>query len=378
MEQIVNDEFVIRPFQEKDLPLFKQLIKTSWNENHVLLKSEELMMWQYRGFGSKEGMHFPSLFDSQGNMIGFRGVFPVEINIPQSDVVKTMTMAVGSLYLVIPEHRGKKLGLALQQFTQQYYGNYMAIGSNLGTSAPIYKKSGYLMLDQMNRYLVPFDSNYEKLLVEENKDFEKYIWNGDCEGAMPVNMSSTELSSIWNSSPCSKMLSINKTESFWEWRYLNHPVYKYYFFGGKEKGGLIVGRICGFYDNQGKLLDWKLFRILEIIPSEDFSSLSNDSSKLCILLKQVLKWAKSQGCFGTETYMTSKRFNDLLTNCGMALLSDENQELNIISNYEPITKSPKLTNVSIYLGEENTVNDFDGIYMSLADSDQDRPNIIEK
>lgn len=334
------------------------------------------MKWQYHGFGPNAGMHFPVMFDTQGKMVGFRGVYPVEINIPQKEGVKTTSLSIGSLYLVIPELRGKKLGLALQQFTQDYYGGYMAIGSNLGTSAPIYRKSGYLMLDQMHRYLVPFSEGYESLLMEPNNGYKNCFWRELAEEVKPESISPAELEAIWNNSPCSQLLSINKSKSFWEWRYLTHPVYKYYLFGGKDKGGAIVGRICHFYDEQGMLMDTTLFRILEVVPMENFSSIGGSSSKISILLKGALQWAKNQGCVGAEAYMTSMRFDGLLKNCGLYLLSEENKGLNIISNYEPITKSQKLTNVSIFVVGEQITDNFNDVYMSLADSDQDRPNIV--
>ena len=333
------------------------------------------MRWQYQGFGADAGMHFPVLFDKDGRMIGFRGVFPVEVNVPTKTGIVTTSMAVGSLYLVIPEFRGQKLGLALQQFTQDCYRNYLAIGSNLGTSAPIYRKSGYFMLDQMRRVLVPFNDNYSSLLIEPNDSFKKFLWKDDGNDILETKLSSKDLASVWNNSTLSKMLSINKTEQFWEWRYLNHPNYKYFVFGSMEEGGIMVGRICHFYNDDGVMTNTTLFRILEIIPSDDLSCSNECMLKLCNLIKNVLHWAKTKGCVGAEMYTTSNIFDTVLKKSGMALCA-ENSCMNIISNYEPMTTSPKLTNVSIYLGEDNVVEDFNSVYISLADSDQDRPNIV--
>lgn len=377
MEKIINEEFLLRQFQPSDLPAFKELIKTTWNENHIFLKSERLMLWQYQGYGSHSGMHFPVLFNREGKLIGFRGVFPVEVNIPSDDGVKTKTMAVGALYLVTPEYRGKKLGLALQQFTQECYGNYLAIGSNFGTSAPIYKKSNYLMLERMHRYVAPFDNNYADLLLDSNTNLQEYFVTSNCQEETDAPLSASELEEIWKLSPCSKMLSINKSEAYWNWRYINHPIYKYYFFGGPDKGGLIVGRICNTYNDSLKKLKASVFRILEIIPSSLDNNQDFDTPLLRKLFKGVMKWAANRGCSGIETYMTSTKFNTLLSACGLYKIIESNNVLDIISNYEPITKSPKLTNVSIFLGGANSITDFESAYISLADSDQDRPNIIE-
>lgn len=370
MEKIINNEYLIRPFEESDMPEFKELLRTSWNENHIFFKSEELLRWQYNGCGKQSGMHFPVLFNRDGRMIGFRGAYPAEINIPYNNKVVTSSIAIGALYLVIPEYRGKKLGLALQQFTQEYYGNYMAIGSNLGTSAPIYRKSNYLMLEQMHRYVTFLNmdakvlclSNYTPYLTDKKSNYNK---------AEAVDISPKEMEVIWKESPCSEMLSINKSEDYWNWRYYKHPIYKYVFFGGKDNGGVIVGRICNLYKDKNRQIDPTIFRIIEIIPDHN----SFCSSKLSELMIGVINWARLKGCCMIETYMTTNIFSNLLVNCGFRLLSAEESKM-IVSNYEPMSESHKLTNVSIYIGCENDCKSFDTIYLSIADSDQDRPNLI--
>ena len=198
MEKVINEEFLIRQFEESDLPEFKELLKTSWNENHIFLKSVELMLWQYKGYGRNSGMHFPTLFDKEGKMIGFRGVYPAEINIPSEGRIKREGLAIGALYLVKPEYRGKKLGLALQQFTQECYGNYLAIGSNLGTSAPIYRKSNYLMMDGMHRYIAPLNKKFSTLLVDKEYNVSFWLNTANKPQANDVNISSSELEDAFN------------------------------------------------------------------------------------------------------------------------------------------------------------------------------------
>ena len=166
------------------------------------------------------------------------------------------------------------------------------------------------------------------------------------------------------------MLSINKSEGFWNWRYKKHPIYKYFFFGGKNEGGIIVGRICNLYDDNFNKKDSTVFRILEIIPEGDTFC----SEKLSELLTGVTQWADNHDCCMVETYLTTERFAKLLSGNGYTQLSLEDSK-KIVSNYEPMATSSKLTNVSLYLGGSE-YTDFDSIYLSLADSDQDRPNIV--
>ena len=131
-----------------------------------------------------------------------------------------------------------------------------------------------------------------------------------------------------------------------------------------------MGRICNLYDDNLNKKEYTIFRILEIIPEGD----GFISEKLSNLLKGVVQWADNHGCCMVETYLTTERYAKLLNGSGFTQLSLEESK-RLVSNYEPMATSPKLTNVSLYLGGSEYA-DFDSVYISLADSDQDRPNIV--
>lgn len=374
-----ENNFHIKQFEPKYMSSFKNLIREYWNEKHILLKSDELLLWQYQGFGALKGMNFPLLFDGD-RLIGFRGVVPIEIQIPKDNEFVYETSGVASLFLVIPEYRGLKLGLKLQNYTTEYYKGFLAIASNLKTSAPIYKKSGYNILDKMFRYIKPLTNEYNNLLLSQNNSDEikddldsQYI-----ENPIPFNLS--EFSEIWKKSTRGKsILALNKNEDFWEWRFNKSPVYDYYYFGGLNSGGLIVARISDIYDENKNKLDIKILRILEIIPEDssvwDYSS----NTRLNKLIEGVLAWGKMKGCCGAEFYTTTKRLeNTLLSSSFLEVnYNDANKDIDIISYFEPASISPRLSNVNYLINSSKKVDvDFDDVYFSLSDADQDRPNIL--
>lgn len=377
----MTDNFSIRLFTEAEMSEFKVLIEKSWNSEHIFLKSDRLLRWQYEGYGKYKGMQFPVLFDGD-KMIGFRGIFPSEIRIPDGSSFKVESVGVASMYLVIPEYRGQKLGLALQQYTTQYYKNYFVIASNLKTSAPIYRKNGYLMLDQMLRYIIPLHENYNTILVNTD-DKQRYLTDIKKEyyhTEVPVSISSSKLEEFWNMSLGNKqILAINKTRAFWEWRFINHPVYRYLFFGGTDKGGIVVARVCNLYNDDGTLRKNKVFRILELIPENSDVWDGNYSAKLSDLLIGVLSWAQQAGCSAAEFYTTTHRFEKTLSYIGMKEINEKatNSYLDCISYFEPCSSTPRLSNVSLYLSSYNGEKNFDFTYFTLSDADQDRPNIIE-
>ena len=130
-------KYKVKSFDCTMIEQFDKLLYDSWNENHIFLKIPELKLWQYQGYGKVSGMAFPVLFDNN-LLIGFRGVCPQELRYIQDGRIVIDTIAIASLFLVRPEYRGQKLGLLLLQKTLEKYGNFMAIASNLKTSAPIF------------------------------------------------------------------------------------------------------------------------------------------------------------------------------------------------------------------------------------------------
>lgn len=374
----MNSQFTIRPFQESDKSEFVALIRNYWNANHVFLQSPELLWWQYEGYGCRKGVHFPVLF-AGNRMIGFRGFFPAEVRIPIHGMAHVESIMVAALFLVIPEYQKQKLGLALQQYAMQHERNFVAIASNLRTSAPMHRKSGYLMRDQMLRYVTPLCDAYVKLMLVPNQRYKHYLLNGDMHDIAPVRMTAAELETFWiDSLQGCDIVCLNKSRDFWQWRFLDHPIYHYLFFGGINQGGVIVARVCDLYDAQQKREE-KVFRILELIPED--SSVWNGGvcdEKLVQLLHATLRWAQRNGCVGAEFYVTTHRFSAVLEKAGMKEVNEtpENRWLNIVSYFEPVASNERLSNVSLCLSGHQEPLDFENVYFSLSDADQDRPNIV--
>lgn len=375
---ILDEQFIIRPYEKKYEDDFMDLIKKNWNSNHIFLKSKALFEWQYQGYGKFQGLGFPLLFH-ENRLIGFRGLYPSELRIQLNDKIIIKPIMVGSLYLVIPEYRGRKLGLALQQYTMEKFDSYFAIASNLKTSAPIYKKYGYHMMDHMLRYLIPLDEIFSNLLIEKNTRYLNCMFHKNGNIEYPTEIDAIDLEYFWeNSIKANNILCINKSQAFWNWRYKKNPIYKYLFFGGINKGGIIVGRICDLYDNNNNLMKEKIFRILEIIPEDCNVWNGVISSSLIELLEGVLSWAKKNDCCGAEFYTSTHRFESILKNVGMCEVNEceYNKDLVIYSYFEPVTIGERLSNLNLYLGDYKDTLNFDDTNFSLSDADQDRPNII--
>lgn len=372
----MEEEFKIVPFEEKYFQQLKGLIRDGWNPNHILQKSDELLRWQYTGFGQMGGMKVPLLFHGD-KLIGFRLMIPIELMLSDNEGNhKVIPSAVSTLYFVDANYRGLKLGLKLQLYTIEHYGGYFSIASNTQTSAPIYKKSGAKMLETMNRYFRPLTHDISTLII--NDCGKEWVFMDSRKIATPHTITAYELAKAWTKSVEGKNItSLNKSKEFFQWRYIDSPIYKYVFFGSETEGGYIVGRICDLFDGKKQKTSKKVFRILELIPSKQTVWDGQADAKLSSLLDGVCGWAKEQKCIAAEFYMSSSRFGKVMCEAGFEEINKaEPLASSVMSYFEPCDTGHRLSNVFVQSTQVADDFDFENSYFTLSDADQDRPNII--
>ena len=372
----MKDEFKIVPFEEKYFHQLKNLIRDGWNSNHILQKSDDLLRWQYTGFGQMSGMKVPLLFHDD-KLIGFRLMIPIELMLSDHEGNhKVIPSAVSTLYFVDANYRGMKLGLKLQLYTIEHFGGYFSIASNTKTSAPIYKKSGAKMLETMYRYFRPLTQDISALIVS---DCGKEWCIKDIKSIVPPHaITAKELADAWRNTVEGKNItSLNKSEDFFQWRYFDSPIYKYAIFGGKEYGGYIVGRVCNLFDANKQKTGKKVFRILELIPNNQSVWFGHNDAKLSSLIDGVCGWAKEKGCMAAEFYMSSSRFEKVMNEAGFDEINKEEPlASSIMSYFEPCDPGHRLSNVFVQSSQVADDFEFENSYFSLSDADLDRPNII--
>lgn len=367
--------YKIVPFSEEYFQTLVENIKRGWGEKHVLVQSESLLRWQYHGFGQMAGMKFPLLFCGD-RMIGYRLMTPIEIMLSDEHSKHTIIPSASStLYFVDKEYRGIRLGLKLQLYTIEYYGGYFAIASNLKTSAPIHQKSGAKMLNTMYRYFRPLTDEIDCLMVGDCNHIWKLIEPQIV--VSPQRIDTSTLATSWSSFVEGKNItSLNRSVDFWQWRYLDSPIYKYVFFEGK--GGIIVGRICNLYNEDRSKNEKKVFRILELIPSDSNVWEGGVDNNLISLIDGICGWAKHQGCIASEFYMSTSRFGHIMEKSLFEEVNkNETLSSSIMSYFEPCAISHRLSNVTLLSPLVPDNFDFEDSYFTLSDADQDRPNIID-
>lgn len=369
-----NNRFRIEEFQECYFEQLKELVRSGWNPKHVLLQSDALFRWHYIGFGINAGMKFPLLFDGD-KLIGYRMMTPIEVNISDSSGNhKVVPLSASSLYYVDKEYRGMKLGVMLENKVIDYYGGYVTIAANPITAVPILKRSGCKMIDTMIRHFRPLVEDISPIIVSECNHIWKYV---EPNVINPSVMNANMMAEIWvNSIKGKNITALNRSSDFWNWRYIDDPIYKYYFFNNQY--GFVVARISDIFNDNNQKTGLKVLRLLEVIPKSQGVWDGEKDSGFSALIDGVCGWGKAMGCLAAEFYTSTNRFNNVMEGASFEEINLKEDLCNsIMSYFEPNSKSHRLSNVGILSSLVPDNFNYDNSYFTLSDADQDRPNILQ-
>ncbi len=378
---------------EENINDLKKFLSKFWREDHPIVKSEDLLRWQYTGFGKRKGFDLFQMFYDEKELIGIRGIIPQEMQLPMEDGSYLIEpMGACAMWMIEPEYRKKGalgLGYKIHRKVESSIDILMSIGANINTSAPIYRKRRYFEKEALNRYIIPLSSGYNDILINSVDEISicKWIENtslADLEyEEIQENTNYKELENIWvDSTKSQNILSIYRSSEFWEWRYGKSPIFKYHIFGNKDLGGIVVARIEDAIKDINSNESIKVLRIVEVIPCQ--SDVWNGGEDVVFenLISNVLLWGKKNNCVAADFHCSTSRLAKTLQNVGFKEQFIDNKEniLSLSGLFQPIIDSTYAFNCFIRVGEKFSYSrenfNYENSYIVRTDSDQDRPNII--
>lgn len=370
---ISKEDIIYTTLSENSIGLVQEFMKKNWRMDHPIANNRELFLWQYKGFGPARGYNGFQLAFYKDELIGFRAVIPQYFQVPTStSEVKKMICMASAMWMVDNNFRGMGLGYTLHNLTEKISDISLAIGANHKTSVPIFLKSGYIELKGLNRYVIPLEKHLYNDLVLDNKFAIDSVKKIDVSDATPIEPNPEELEETWTKS-FNKFFAIHRNKEYWQWRYLDSPIFKYVFFGNKDEG-FVVARIEDVYQNtKEKLNNVKILRLVELIPA--------DTSLLDIkfenLIAKVLKWGQSVGCCAADFFCSNLLFTRTLSNVGF-FIQDSESINSLPSLFQPLESKPYLFNLYLRIedSQDKSVFNFQDSYFVRSDTDQDRPNLV--
>ena len=383
-ESDMSSNIDLRQYRDSDWPQLKSFTAATWRYDHPLL-NKALFDWQFRGFGnSDQGLESLILFHN-GQVIGFRGVIPGLYQIArQNRGMKILPGGSLAQWMLDENYRGQKLGLLMHQRVMQTLDVLCGAGSNTQTSVPFYLKSGFSVMESVNRYVVPLCAEgYQSLSSQTIPLSDVQAWVDALEldqvtEAVPVEADPRVLAEVWEKMTFPlQITSLYRNADFWQWRYIDSPVYEYIFFGNAMSEGVIVGRIQKIYtENHEELTESRVFRFIEFIPDNPCAWNWQRDIRFSALIHGVLAWALKHGCVAADFYCSSSRFEPTLEWAGFKKWSETDAICSLASLFEPIEYQGKPFNALWNVVAENTPINFDDTYVVKSDNDMDRPNIL--
>ena len=377
----------IRYYKNSDWGQLKEFISLNWRKNHPVL-NKEFFDWQYKGFGNENKKINSIVLLNNNELIGFRGIIPGLYQVPvKGEGMKIVQGGALAMWMISHSFRGKKLGLQMHKAVEEMSSVLVVLGSEIATSAPIYQKSNWSDLAVMPRYILPLNHREYKLLINQQKTTtptSKYE-NAEKLGNIittPHFPNIDEMEKTWERVTFKhKIFSLYRNREFWKYRYLDHPVFKYLFFGGRSACGIIVARIEDIYlDEINKLEDIKILRIIEILPENDDPWKGGLDKGFVELLKGVLNWALDQGCIAADFYCSSTRFDLLMRKVGFRKQQNTiDYQNDLLPHYfQPLSYKLVPINVHTRIIDDNQLQkiEFESTYIVKSDDDADRPNIL--
>jgi len=387
MPEIENIQ--VRPYRDTDWKRVREFIKMNWREDHPIC-SRPLFDWQFKGFGNENRKISSLVLLHNDEVIGFRGFIPGLYQVPcERDKMEIIQGGSSAMWTVAKDFRGKRLGFLLQSEADKRIFVMTGAHSDPKTSLPIYLKSGFSVLDSMNRYVVPLDPKGYHHLLSRKVDVGKInewakIWRGGKQPEEPTEPDIDALASVWEETTFPlKIFSLYRNAEFWKWRYLDSAGFTYLFFGDIRDVGLIVARtetISSKQDKDSELNGRKVFRIIEIVPRDHRAWKGELDARLVKLIQRTIHWAIQQGCLAVDFYCSTSRFDPTLEAAGFGkhYICSGPPIRSLAILFQPLKRIEEPINVffRIDVPSRGLVKlSFEDTYMVKSEADMDRPNL---
>ena len=331
--------------EREDLPRLLTFIDTYWKKNHILVRSKEILDFQYYNRETDKYDFVLAENTQTGELDGIRGWIRVSQFDPVLAQYDEVWSAVSKVRTDVENNEIKVLGSYLWRYLEKHKGfgtvgiSRFSFAMHTAIRHKTCSLGQYFILNSAVRdfRIATIPAGYQNPFIQE-----KFNWHL-CE-IEDINALSEDAVAAYYRPFKSKTYLIN--------RFVKHPVYHYHFYGiydGNELKAILVGKFVEINDS-------KILRIVDVLGSiEETGSVYND-------FQAVLKETGSEYvdflCFGIDDAVFQRM--------GFAKLNPEQEQLIIPNYFEPFEAKNIVIN-GAYKPEERYC-------MFKADADQDRPS----
>lgn len=331
--------------EREDLPRLLTFIDTYWKKNHILVRSKEILDFQY--YNREEDKYDFVLAENTqtGELDGIRGWIRVAQYDPALAKYDEVWSAVSKVRTDVENNEIKVLGSYLWRYLEKHKG-FGTVGISKFSFAmhtAIRHKTCSL-----GQYFIlnPSHKNYSIAMIPQDYEYPNLI----TDSSWRLN-EIDDISSVSDEEAPAYYRPF-KSITFFVNRFAKHPVYKYHFYGIYNNGHMKAILAGKFVEIKGS----KILRIVDVLGSlEEVGCLYHD----------FLKIMENNGCeyvdflsFGIDDYVFQRM--------GFSKLDPDSEEIIIPNYFEPFEQKNIIIN-GAYKPEERYC-------MFKADADQDRPS----
>lgn len=331
--------------EREDLPRLLTFIDTYWKKNHILVRSKEILDFQY--YNREEDKYDFVLAENTqtGELDGIRGWIRVAQYDPSLSEYDEVWSAVSKVRTDVENNEIKVLGSYLWRYLEKHKG-FGTVGIS---------RFSFAMHTAIRHKTCSLGQFF--ILNRDTKDFRVAVIPTDYQTLAETKASHWHLREI---------VDINliaddavpayyrpfKSKTYLINRFAKHPVYHYHFYGvyeGDDLKTVLVGKFV-------EVNDGKILRIVDVLGSlEDVGCLYNDFQNI---LHETGSEYVDFLCFGID--------DSVFRNMGFDKLDPEQDKLIIPNYFEPFEAKIIVIN--------GAYKPADRYCMFKADADQDRPS----
>ena len=364
------------------IPDLQTLIDAHWRSGHVLARDEALLRWQYRHLCSPDELSIVIATDRKNDrIIGCLGLIQAPFN---DHGTKRLALWM-SMWLLVPEARGKGIGFALlDRAIRDGYDVIACVGFN-DVTRRLVSRMGFYIQDVVPRWVRPVSLQALLSLTaarpQPYSDALRARWETITAGprlapaGLVVGSTQERLrgwGECWRKRLAPAYLSTWHDADYLRWRYLDHPSFDYEVLlagtadgGGSPANGLLVYRLENVTERPERII-----RIVELL---------GEPAVLDDLVAHVVERASAAGAAFVEFCCTAVAELGVLERQGFYRDDLEAEADRLPHFFQLLDFRPKPLNLTLWTGpgvhpDVHALVAAAELYFTRADGDQDRPN----
>lgn len=351
-----NENLTVRYLKRSDTPELITFLELCYKPKYVLADKKFLEWYLHPPRVPVESDVLPILGAFlDGKLVGHMFVIPHYFNNRSGEKAP---MVWNSNFMVHPSLQQKGVGPAIVRAIFDDTG----IAVSAGTGASLQEKGGRSLLTAMG-----YNFAFMKKYVAPLEKIPELPESGSPRGAIEdVTQFDERMDEFWKRVWAPRFFGTWRDADFMNWRYIQHPVFKY--------------RARAIYDETGKMRGVAVFRLAVVRPTNavfgritEFLAEENFTEPL---LRDMLAIMKAEKAYVADFFVTTPSFDETLQRVGF--VSDPELTERVPRLFDPVSDADPFVNIiaknlrGAHFGEE--FNSFDNWYATAADGDQDRPN----